>query len=211
MKECFALAQLPRSKFYHSDLKFCHFIHDNISPHQTFGVGINWRKNMKIGPKFKGGPRTPTLLGIPSPIKSGQLSRDPKDTRGNIRPPVILDQMHKGGARQESYYYDNKKLFSLKLHISCDDPKRVYSIDVMEVNFDEKLPQSATIKFSGNQRLLTNPARLVGDAKLMPKPSVSIVLDPSLEKVVMEIEIEGSSVLPRYLMATIRNRLPVRK
>jgi len=162
------------------------------------------------GPGSKnGGRRTPTLLGIPSPFQPGKLSRDPKDVRGQIRPPVILDQMNKGVTRQERYYFihEDKKFFSLKLNITCDEPKRAYSIDIMEVDFGKTLPRSATVKFSANQRLLTNLVRLVGNGKLMPKPYVSLVLNASIETIIVEIEIEGSAVLPRYLTATIRNRL----
>lgn len=165
---------------------------------------------MRMGDPNRSGPRRDTLLGIRSPFQPGKLSRDPKDPRGQIRPPVILDQMKKGGTRQENYYYirDGKKLFSLKLDISCDDPKRVYTIEIMEVNFGEELPHSATIKFSGNGRCLTlRPTQLIGNSKLMPKPYVSLVLDSSITTVVIEIEIAGSPVLPRYLTATIRNCL----
>ncbi len=167
---------------------------------------------MKIGdPKSKGGRRMPTLVGFPSPFQPGKLSRDPKDVRSQARPPVILDHMKKGGTRQEIYYFENsagQKVFSIKLNISCDSPKRVYSIDIMNVDFGGGLPNSATLKFSGNRRTLTShPVRLVANGRPLPRPYVSIVLDPSIETIALEIEIEGSAALPRYLSAAIRNRL----
>jgi hypothetical protein len=178
-------------------MKFYRIVHDNIS-----------ENNMKVGPKFKdSGRRSPTLVGIPSPFKPGKLSRDPKDTRGQVRPPVILDQMKKGGTRQENYYFNDnygQRLLSVKFDISCDIPKRVYHFDI-RANFVVGPPPPASIKFIANHRLLTR-APLAAGGKLF-SPSVSMEFDPSIETVFVEIEIEGSPVLPRYLTATITNRL----
>lgn len=167
---------------------------------------------MKIGgPKFGGDRKMQTLVGLPSPFKPGKLSRDLRDTRGQVRPPVILDQMKKGVTRQENYHYNDnygQKLLSVKFDITCDIPKRVYHFDIRAI-FVAETPPPATIKFIANHRILTR-APLAAGGKLF-SPSVSMEFDPSIETVFVEIEIEGSPVLPRYLTATIRNRLPARR
>jgi len=80
----------------------------------------------------------------------------------------------------------------------------------MEVKADlgPTLPENATLRILANERPVSLPASLVINGKSRGKIGIPLAFDPSIEKLILEVRISGSSLLPSRLTAVLRNRLP---
>lgn len=165
---------------------------------------------MKIGPKFKG-PRTPTLLGIPSPFKTRR-----EIPAEHARYAVVLSQIEDSGVGRYV-----KRLFLFKevggrkaptpyfLTFSIVRQKREGAF-YMEVkaDFGNALPENATLQIFDNERAVSTPARVVINGKSSGKIGFSFAFDPSIEKLILEVKSLGSSAVPYRLTTVLRNKLP---